>query len=109
MPALGGAERRVASFVLDSSRRSTRLSWSPDGKWVMIGGKLSASEPFGLWLMEIDGAETRRLTAPPSPDWQADFGPVFSPDGRRIAFIRTKATNNAIFHPTRVASHRARR
>ena len=27
----------------------------------------------------------------------ADFGPVFSPDGRRIAFIRSKATNNAIF------------
>ena len=43
MPALGGAERRVASLVLDSSRRSTRLSWSPDGKWVVIGGKLSAS------------------------------------------------------------------
>ena len=97
MPALGGAERRVASFVLDSSRRSTRLSWSPDGKWVVIGGKPSASEPFGLWLVAIDGVETRRLTTPPSPDWLADFGPVFSPDGRRIAFIRTKATNNAIF------------
>ena len=97
MPALGGAERRVASFVLDSSRRSTRLSWSPDGKWVVIGGKRSASEPFGLWMVEIDGAETRRLTTPPSPEWQADSGPVFSPDGRRIAFIRTKATNNAIF------------
>ena len=97
MPALGGAERRMASFVLDSSRRSTRLSWSPDGKWVVIGGKRSASEPFGLWMVEIDGSETRRLTTPPSPEWQADSGPVFSPDGRRIAFIRTKATNNAIF------------
>ena len=97
MPALGGAERRVASFVLDSSRRSTRLSWSPDGKWVAIGGKPSDSEPFGLWLVEIDGAEKRRLTTPPSPDWLTDFGPVFSPDGRRIAFIRIKATKAAIF------------
>ena len=97
MPALGGAERRVASFLLDSSRRSTRLSWSPDGKWVAIGGKPSDSEPFGLWLVEIDGTETRRLTTPPSPDWLADFGPVFSPDGRRIAFIRIKATKAAIF------------
>ena len=97
MPALGGAERRVASFVLDSSRRSTRLSWSPDGKWIAIGGKAAAREPFGLWLVEIDGAETRRLTTPPSPDWIADFGPVFSPDGRRIAYIRSKATNNGIF------------
>jgi Tol biopolymer transport system component len=96
MPALGGAERRVASFVLDSSRRSTRLSWSPDGKWVAIGGRQSASEPFGLWLVETDGSETRRLTTP-GPDWQVDFAPVFSPDGGRIAFLRGKAMNNAIF------------
>ncbi len=97
MPALGGAERRVASFVLDSSRRPTRLSWSPDGKWIAIGGKPSASEPFGLWLVEIDGTETRRLTTPPSPGWVADLAPVFSPDGRRLAFIRSKATISAIF------------
>jgi Tol biopolymer transport system component len=97
MPALGGAERRVASLVLDSSRRSTRLSWSPDGKWVAIGGRLSASEPIGLWVIEIDGSETRRLTTPPGPDWQVDWGPVFSSDGRRIAFVRGKSTNNAIF------------
>jgi len=97
MPVLGGAERLVASFALDSSRRSTRLSWSPDGKWVAIGGRQSASESFGLWLVEIDGSETRRLTTPPAPGWQVDFAPAFSPDGRRIAFIRVKATNNAIF------------
>ena len=97
MPALGGAERRVASLVLDSSRRSTRLSWSPDGKWVAIGGKPSPSEPLGLWLVEIDGAEKRRLTTPPRPGWHADYAPVFSPDGRRIAFIRTRATKDAIF------------
>lgn len=97
MPALGGAQRRVASFVLDSSRRPTRLSWSPDGKWVAIGGQLSASEPFGVWLVEVDGTETRRLTTPPIPDWQVDWGPVFSPDGRRIAFVRSKSMNNAIF------------
>ena len=97
IPALGGAERRVATFVLDSSRRSTRLSWSPDGKWVAVGGKASAAEPFGIWLVEIDGTEKRRLTTPPSPEWLADVGPVFSPDGRRIAFIRNKATNSALF------------
>ena len=97
IPALGGAERRVASLVLDSSRRSTRLSWSPDGKWIAIGGKPSDSEPLGLWLVAIDGVEKRRLTTPSSPDWLADFGPVFSPDGRRIAFIRVKATRAALF------------
>jgi Tol biopolymer transport system component len=97
IPALGGAERRVASFLLDSSRRSTRLSWSPDGKWIAIGGKRSSSSAFGLWLVEIDGPDVRPLTTPPAAEWFADFGPAFSPDGRRIAFIRTKATSSAIF------------
>jgi Tol biopolymer transport system component/DNA-binding winged helix-turn-helix (wHTH) protein len=97
MPALGGAEKRVASLFLDSSRRSTRLSWSPDGKSIVIGGKPSASEPFGLWLVEVDGKETRRLTTPPSREWIADVEPALSPDGRRLAFIRHKATSNAIF------------
>lgn len=97
IPALGGAERRVASFVFDSSRRSTRLSWSPDGKWLVIGGKASDSETFGLWLVETDGLETRRLTTPPRPDGVADFGPVFSPAGDRIAFIRAGASSNGIF------------
>jgi len=97
IPALGGAEHRVASFVLDSSRRPTSLSWTPDGKWVAVGGKASASEPFVLWLVGIDGGETRQLTTPRSPEWIADYAPVFSPDGRRIAFIRSKATHSGIF------------
>jgi Tol biopolymer transport system component/DNA-binding winged helix-turn-helix (wHTH) protein len=98
IPALGGAERRVVSFVLDSSRRSTRVSWSPDGKWLAIGGSQSSvAESLGLRLVEVDGSGTRSLTTPPGPEWQVDYGPVFSPDGRSIAFIRGKATNNAIF------------
>ena len=77
----GGAERRVASFVLDSSRRPTRLSWSPDGKWVVIGGKASASEPFGLWLVEIDGTETRRLTTRRARSGRRTSAPSSRPTG----------------------------
>ena len=98
MPALGGAERRVASFVLDSSRRSTRLSWSPDGKWVVIGGKA-----LGFRAVRALARRNRRRrnatphhSAEPGLAWPTS-APCFRPTVRRIAFIRTKATNNAIF------------
>jgi hypothetical protein len=76
---------------------------------VAIGGKPSDSEPFGLWLVEIDGHETRRLTAPPSPDWIADFGPVFSPDGRRHCVHPKQGDQQRHLHPAVVAIHGARR
>ena len=96
-PAPGGAEQRLASLITDSSRRPNRLSWSPDGKSIVIGGKPSPSEPFGLWLVRMDGTEPRRLTTAPGVEGLADVEPVFSPDGRRIVFIRRKPTWGAIF------------
>ena len=108
MPALGGAERRVASFVLDSSRRSTRLSWSPDGKWVAIGGKPSDSEPFGLWLVEIDGAEKRRLRPRQVRTGSRTSGPVLA---RRAPhrLHPNQGDQGRHLHPSRVASYDTRR
>jgi len=50
------------------------LSWSPPG-----AGKAD------LWLFQPDGAERVQLTDAPQA---FDVHPTFSPDGRRIAFIR---------------------
>lgn len=55
-------------------------SWSPDGRtiaWVRTGN---------VWLMDADGDNPRAITT-----WNASSlcarGPVFSPDGRRIAVV----------------------
>lgn len=65
--------------------------WSPDGDWIAFSGR-RADAPMtteggarrAIWLMSADGSVLRRLT-----DGAAvDHGPMFSPDGRRIAFIR---------------------
>jgi Tol biopolymer transport system component/DNA-binding winged helix-turn-helix (wHTH) protein len=107
VPALGGAERRVAtiapSYGTPRFRPMSDLSWTPDGKWLAAGIVSSPKEPPGIWLLEVDGPNRRRLTTP-QPSNNApnetfgDVSPAFSFDGRRMAFIReTGPAINAIY------------
>lgn len=43
----------------------------------------------GIWLLDLDNSEVRRLTS--------GFDPSFSPDGRTIAFVRGDGSNNGIY------------
>jgi Tol biopolymer transport system component/DNA-binding winged helix-turn-helix (wHTH) protein len=104
IPALGGAERRIATLATNVSTDypMNNLAWTPDGKWLAIGGRLSSSGSSGIWLLEVDGPERRQLTeaSVQSPDALGDASPAFSSDGRRMAFIRESAlslSQNAIY------------
>ena len=46
-----------------------------------------------LWIVSRNGGEARRLTS--TPDVESD--PVFSPDGRHIAFSRTTGGNTDVY------------
>jgi Tol biopolymer transport system component len=96
VPALGGTERRVASveaFGFDPDHPGTTyLSWTPDGKWVALGGIVDGLP--GLWLIEVDGSQRRRLTEPSRE--QVDRSPVVSADGRRVAFTRRRPVSNGV-------------
>jgi Tol biopolymer transport system component len=87
------------AFVVDANggepRRITRsgdvetVASSPDGATLLVAraehpGKL----PFtvGLWLMDPDGRNARRLLDP--EDGQLDLGGSWSPDGSTIVFTR---------------------
>src|SRR5205823_928827 len=69
---------------------SSAFSWSPDGK--RIAHTMDAS----VCVTELASGQTHRLTmfeetqAPPRPE-----ACVFSPDGRKIAFVRTVQVNGA--------------
>ncbi len=96
MPALGGTARRVGTVsVIPPSveyQMSVRhVSWSPDGRWIAVGAVIDGAP--GIWVLEADGPERRRLT----PDGMRGRGPVFSTDGRYLAFIRpTGARQSAL-------------
>ena len=98
MPALRGAEERIATISPGYSRNRpfNNLSWTPDGKWLAFGGAPSTDGARGIWLIAADGGEKRRLTD--GPGGIGDVNPVVSPDGRHMAFIRERITNqSAVF------------
>jgi len=97
MPALGGAQRRIAPFQLFVLRRYHDIDWSPDGKWLAVSGNPSPTDDAGLWLLEVDGDRRRRLTTPAAQRSQFDVNPVFSPDGRHLAFVRGTPGSSGLF------------
>ena len=97
IPALGGAERKVATVSLRGGRLAssdhlkfpTNLTWTPDAKWIAFGGRPSDDETPGIWLIAADSSQKRRLTQVTGHEF-GDWGPAFSPDGRKLAFTRQR-------------------
>ena len=77
-----------------------QLAWvedpqiSPDGTWVAFV-KLTVDQAHNgyhraLWLVPTSGGEPRQFTS----GTHQDHSPRWSPDGRQIAFVSTRADNN---------------
>jgi Tol biopolymer transport system component/DNA-binding winged helix-turn-helix (wHTH) protein len=93
VPALGGVARRVTDF-------GSRPAWSPDGRRLAFQSDPLADigpSAYGantrsstIWVVDIDGGNLRRLTAPGRP-LGGHASPVWSPDGRSLAFVTYSA------------------
>ena len=86
--ALGGSERKVAEVKI--LQLNAGISWTPDGKWLLVPQGESLERSFALYLVSIESGEMRRLTSPPAT-WQGDSYGAFSPDGRMLAIVRSPA------------------
>jgi Tol biopolymer transport system component len=99
VPAIGGAERRVAEVGAGSIRSTVAyrywtadalplVAWTPDGRWLIVADWESAGQPLGLFAFSLESGERRRLTSPPA---RRDSAPAVSPDGRTLVFARSFA------------------
>ena len=67
-------------------------SFSPDGRWIAFERDISPTDN-GVWIMRADGTQLRRITRNPYADGSGcgcDTDPAFSPDGRRLSFVRVR-------------------
>ena len=81
----GGAARTlIESEALDIED----LVWSPDGEVLAFSARRGRQGAFSLHLLTLDGSRPQRLTSPAST-YPGDLAPAFSPDGQRLAFVRT--------------------
>jgi Tol biopolymer transport system component len=86
IPALGGAERKIADL---RSIRSN-ISCAPDGKNIAVSDSDTNSTASKIYLVNIENGAKTPLTTP--PDATSDNTPAFAPDGKTICFLRSFGT-----------------
>jgi serine/threonine protein kinase len=87
---LGGPE----NTLLSGAALLGRVTWSPDGRFLILPIGLGASQPMTIWRVSADTGERRQLTWAP-PGTPGDLGPAISPDGKTLAFCRKTAWRTA--------------
>jgi Tol biopolymer transport system component/DNA-binding winged helix-turn-helix (wHTH) protein len=87
MPVVKGEPRRL----IQARGQLGGMHWSPDGRHMVYAENASPDAQFRLYMHDLETGESQRLTAPDSLS-RGDVGPVYSPDGETIAFIRLHAS-----------------
>lgn len=82
IPAAGGEEKKVCSIVSVNSS----IAFSPDGKTLAVVDSEGDRHKLGIFLVNIETGEKKRLTTP--PELQTDNSPSFAPDGKSLIFTR---------------------
>ena len=84
----GENNEQLRALPLTTLRGVTRYpSLSPDGNYVAFTWTGTRNDNPDIYLQQIGSGEPLRLTTDPSND----YNPIWSPDGRSIAFLRSQA------------------
>lgn len=69
----------------------TAPQWSPLGEWVAFGILDEEGTPAGIYLRNPSGVSAVQVSA------NVDYNPVWSPNGRRLAFVSEHTGNQDIY------------
>lgn len=81
VPMVGGVPRVVTAL----STPAFGLDWLPDGSGLVFGAGDDSSR---LYSVAVAGGVPRPLTTPDPATYTGDSQPRFSPDGKRLGFVR---------------------
>ena len=108
-PADGGLPRQFAAIFPDRVDVVGRqLDWSPDGAFIAVTDKASPGEQFRLMLINVKDGSRRDVTLPPGQTI-GDMCPAFSPDGKRLAFLRALSSGIGDIYVTSIEGGAVRR
>ena len=92
-PAPGAGSVKVTPFTVDGGWKDM-AQLSPEGERVAYLWDGPASDNFDIWVKPLGvGASALRLTEHP----ETDSSPVWSPNGRQLAFVRRLEDEHAVF------------
>src|SRR5262249_5500140 len=93
--AFTASDSKMRKYTLESKQTAELSSsrygnisapvWSPDGKWIAFS-KADHTRNTDVYLIPSAGGEERKVTF----DSYSDVNPRFSPDGRRLYFVRNE-------------------
>jgi Tol biopolymer transport system component len=88
----GGHEQRLAGIATPLFSQQmwwSPLDWSPDGRFLAVADRATGST-WGVALVSVETGRKHMLTANIEAT-TIDVFPAFSPDGRRLAFLRGRS------------------
>jgi Tol biopolymer transport system component len=82
--------RRITKATTSSFAYDLSFGWSPDGKRIAYQRAIVDGVSMGLWLIDADGTNERRLATIPG------LMPIWSPDGTKVAFYNEQPRRLAV-------------
>jgi Tol biopolymer transport system component/beta-lactamase regulating signal transducer with metallopeptidase domain len=103
LASIGAEGGRSTMIPIEPDTKMLKAGWggggsiSPDGKTIVFAGckaEKAKSDIMHVWTLPMEGGKLTQLTNAPAP--QSDKFPCWSPDGKAIAFVRTRDSQNII-------------
>ena len=96
-PATAQSSHPFSVHDMLAMKRISTPTVSPDGGRIVFAVRTTDLEEnkgrTDLWLVDVDGTNTRRLTSHPS----SDHDPCWMPDGRSILFLSSRSGSSQVW------------